>query len=297
MNLQRHRLGFFEAHPRPSAQELKRYYEDAYFRRNAARNQAPYAYTDEEIAHREITVDETQHACGMRAGRMLEIGVGEGFFLESFHRRGWEVRGLDFSADELKLRFPQLASLVQVGDVFELIASNAAFAAGQFDLVACNNVLDHVLDPLALAGQLRRLLAPGGVCRIAVPNDGSWLQREVVRRGLADDAFWVAYPDHLNYFDEASLRALLGEAGWQVDSVYGEFPIELFLLNPESNYARDKARGRNCHHARVAFEVALFNHAPARMFEFRRACAAAGMGRTLAAYLRLPGGAAAQGPR
>ena len=122
--------------------------------------------------------------------------------------------------------------------------------------------------------------------RLVAPNDGSWLQHEVVQRGLADAEFWVNAPEHLSYFDAPSLRRVLENNGWVVADLLSEFPVDLFLLNPDSAYTRDKTKGRNCHFARVAFETALWRRSLDELMTFRRGCAAAGVGRDLVAYAR-----------
>ena len=69
----------------------------------------------------------------------------------------------------------------------------------------------------------------------------------------------------------------------------GEFPIDIFLLNPDTNYVLDKKHGRKCHFARVAFELELAERSLGDFVVFRRACAEAGLGRNLVAYVRPSG--------
>ena len=55
---------------------------------------------------------------------------------------------------------------------------------------------------------IRRLLAPGGLLYIRVPNDFNPLQLAAQQK-LGADPWWIAVPDHVNYFDVDSLcRAL-----------------------------------------------------------------------------------------
>jgi 2-polyprenyl-3-methyl-5-hydroxy-6-metoxy-1,4-benzoquinol methylase len=223
---------------------------------------------------------------GKPPGRMLEVGFGEGFFLDWFARRGWAVEGVDFTDDGLKAFFPELSERVRVGDAFSLL--DAVIARGEsYDLVVCNNVVEHVLDPQGLLQRLRRIVARGGMLRLAAPNDGSWLHHEIVERGMADPAFWVATPDHLSYFNTETLPRILTGNGWEVVELLGEFPIDLFLLDPDTAYTRDRGKGRGCHFARVAFEMGLWKRGSIEaVLDFRRGCAKAGVGRNLIAYAR-----------
>ena len=65
------------------------------------------------------------------------------------------------------------------------------------------------------------------------------------------------------------------------------FPIEIYMLNEASNYVGERQLGRAAHLARVEFEVALYEQSLDKLLAFRRGCAAAGIGRNMAAYITL----------
>ncbi len=72
-----------------------------------------------------------------------------------------------------RARFPEIdpASLVEVeftGDVDR--GALAQFRDGQFDFVICNHVIEHIANPIALVRELFRIVTPGGLVVLAVPD-------------------------------------------------------------------------------------------------------------------------------
>lgn len=283
IELTRAHLGYLEVTPKPTSAELLAYYRDRYFTGKGERSQYSRSYSVEEIEHHDLAVTEILAHAPSGPGRAYEVGCGEGFTLNGLRERGWHVRGVDATLDGIQMHNPDLVDVVDVGDVFGHI-DEMVDTGERFELVICNHVLEHVIDPVGLAAKLGRLLADDGICRFVVPNDGSMLQREVVHRGLAAEQYWVHYPDHLSYFTTHDLTRLLTSQGWQVVDLLATFPIDLFLLNPDSNYEQDPSHGRACHLAAVAFELMLGRSSPDALSDFRRSCARAGVGRDLIAY-------------
>jgi SAM-dependent methyltransferase len=131
----------------------------------------------------------------------------------------------------------------EFGDAFEALDALSEAGAG-FDVVALEHVLEHVRDPEALLARLPRVLAPGGVVAITVPNDYSPIQCAARAAGDVDRDFWLAPPQHLNYFDAPSLTALLTRLGFEIRIAYASFPIDWFLFHPGSNYVADPGARR-----------------------------------------------------
>lgn len=283
-----HPDGWRMVQPRPTAEALKAFYAGEYFQGS----HGTYApdYTETERAHRDLIARTLLFAAeaargGAAGGRFLEVGCGEGWLLAAAAGAGFEVSGLDFSDDGLKRHHPHLVARASFGDAFENL-ERLIDAGAQFDVVAMEHVLEHVLAPERLLERLPRLIAPGGVCAITVPNDFSPLQLAARAAGQIDRDFWLAPPQHLNYFEARSLARLLDRLGYESRLAYASFPIDWYLMHPGSNYVADPAAGKPAHRARMAIDLLLAEAGLPAYLALGRALFGCGAGRSLTVIAR-----------
>jgi 2-polyprenyl-3-methyl-5-hydroxy-6-metoxy-1,4-benzoquinol methylase len=274
--------GWRTIEPKPSAEALRAFYAAEYFQRS----HGTYAqdYTPTERAHRRLMASLLLHAVaragGSAAGQLLEVGCGEGWLLGAAREAGYAIRGLDFSDDGLRRFHPELLDAVTFGDAFE--ALDGLIEAGpSLDVVAMEHVLEHVADPEGLLARLPRLLSPGGLIAVTVPNDFSALQLAARNAGVVDRDFWLAPPQHLNYFNTETLPALLARLGFSVRLAYASFPIDWFLFHPGANYVREPAAGKGAHQARMAIDLILAERGLDAYLDLAQSLFACGAGRSL----------------
>ena len=128
---------------------------------------------------------------------MLDVGCGTGDLAAVFARRGLAgVYGIEPSR-----RAAELAREAGVEAVNGTLA-DAPWEDGNFDAIVFNHSLEHIDDPAEALAIAARLLRPGGLLAIAVPNFGSWH-----RRLFGSAWFQLDLPRHLQHFDRASLAA------------------------------------------------------------------------------------------
>ena len=237
--------------PIPAADALARVYGHEYY----ATDKPLYIQRDLEdrewlnLVHSE-RYDQFERLLGEKRRRLLDVGSGPGLFLlHGVERGGWRVRGLEPSTQAVA--HSQALGL----DVTQgLLDADAAAALGRYDVVHLSEVLEHVPDPMNILRLAHRLLDPGGLVALMVPNDYSPIQA-ALRTACGFAPWWVAPPHHVNYFDVGSIQRLL-KTRFDVVSVESTFPIDLFLLMGD-NYVGNDALGRACHARRKTMELNL----------------------------------------
>jgi SAM-dependent methyltransferase len=148
------------------------------------------------------------------AGRLLDVGCGRGRWLRYVKdRTSFDVEGVEPSPEAAEYARSVRGLTVRTGDL-----SSAGYDDGSFDVVYLRNVLEHVADPGAFAGELRRILKPGGLAAVHVPNDASLtngLKRHLYRAGLVRECGALIYPVHLTGLTPDSLDLLFREGGFE----------------------------------------------------------------------------------
>jgi SAM-dependent methyltransferase len=137
-------------------------------------------------------------------GRLLDIGCWVGFLLAEARERGWEVVGVEPSRVAAAYARDALGLPVHEGELL-----TADLPEGTFDAVVLGDVIEHLPDPAGALERITRLLRPGGVVHLTLPDAGSALARRMGRR------WWSVIPTHVQHFTRASVCALLRRAGFE----------------------------------------------------------------------------------
>lgn len=126
------------------------------------------------------SIGRGREAVGMMGGRaafrgkrVLDVGCAYGGFLVAAKEAGAaEVTGVDIDADLLDLARLQMADRRIQAHLAEADVTDPASVAplGRFDIILCNDVIEHVTDPEACAVNLASLLVPGGSAFLQIPN-------------------------------------------------------------------------------------------------------------------------------
>jgi len=157
-------------------------------------------------------------------GRLLDVGCGDGSFLEIARLCGWSVEGVD--PDPAAVANCRSRGLeVREGSI-DLFDGQSAL----FDVITLAHVIEHAHDPIALARACRRLLKPDGRLWVETPNIDSLGHARYGRhwRGLEP-------PRHLVLFNAQSLDDALRAAGFaRVETMPDMSPATLVMTSSEA---------------------------------------------------------------
>jgi SAM-dependent methyltransferase len=143
--------------------------------------------------------------------RFLDYGFGHGRWARVARAMGAKVFGTELS--------PEKITLAQTLGI-EVVADEA-LCGMQFDLIHTEQVFEHLVEPAREFQKLGRLLAPGGVMKIAVPPQGG-IRRHLQKHGIREQDYMtilsVGALEHLNAFSPRSMQVLARSSDLQLIS-------------------------------------------------------------------------------
>jgi SAM-dependent methyltransferase len=190
-------------HPRPTPKILMKNYEDY------------LPVQPEEIKAWEImmkpVIDKSADLIESRTkshrGRLMDIGCGYGFFLQEMKCRGWKVEGIEIS--QIGRQF-----VWEKWDIYvhSQALENLAFPENSFDVITLFYVIEHVLDPLGLLIEVKRVLKPGGLILLRWPHS-----TPIVRLlgPLSQKLDLYHTPYHLYDFSPSTMEKMLSYCGFR----------------------------------------------------------------------------------
>ena len=287
-NLKKNKFGFYQITPVPTKEEITKFYADEFYTgeyKNFNDSSLEVQMSDPEfyeghwndIYENIIEIDNSlKNDCSI-----LDVGCGWGLALSLFKKKGFECFGFDPAIEAVEYGKKKGLNLKHAG-----LDGMDVFDKKKFNVITLFNVLEHLPEPEKSIKQIKEILKPNGILVIDVPNEFNEFQtagRDV--HNLND--WWVAPPNHLNYFSNTSLSNLLNHLGFKVKISESSFPLELFLLFGE-NYVKNGKLGSECHRKRVNFETNLRKMGKKETLKkFYRSLANLNLGRQVTIYCTL----------
>lgn len=111
-----------------------------------------------------LRLDWIDQLASIKGKRVVDVGCGGGILAESMARRGANVLGIDLADKPLKVAqlHAMEAGVANLDYRSVAVETLAAEQAGQFDVVTCMEMMEHVPDPSSVVQACANLVKPGG---------------------------------------------------------------------------------------------------------------------------------------
>lgn len=180
--------------------------------------------------------------------QVLDIGCGDGFYLHLLSNLSYKLKitGLDNDENALKSARNNLR-----GKKVKLVSDNARtlpFRSNTFDRVIASEVLEHIDNDLVALTEIKRVLKPGGVVVLSVPNLNypflwdpiNWLLERFFNIHFKK-GFWAGiWNQHKRLYSKNKLELLIKKAGLNESHVqkltHYSLPFNHYLINIVARY-------------------------------------------------------------
>lgn len=239
-----HKCGFIFVDPKPSALFLKKYYSK---------------FSLNIFEKNTITLNDSKRTLKLLdkyrddKRTLLDIGCGNGTFMLEAKRHSWVTVGIDTSSTLVNY-------ITQNTDLLVYKSSISAYTSGdKYDLITMNQVIEHFADPISVIRKCKKLLNQSGLLYISTPNIDSYVAK--IRKIEFD---YIMPPEHLSYFNKASLANLLmGEHFKILYMGSWSYPVDLvglvkFVIGKRKKLARSKISMPNRNYIKI-FKYIIFD--------------------------------------
>ncbi len=152
--------------------------------------------------------------------RLLDIGCGDGSIMEIAIDRYEEIHGCDISLNALS-EAKEMGMLSLCADLNE---GYVPYKDDSFECVTALEFLEHMINPLRILAEIKRVLKPSGRLVLTTPNIRYFRNLHTLifhgsfPRTTIDDFVWGG--GHLHYFTRKDLSFLLNQAGFKRINFY-----------------------------------------------------------------------------
>lgn len=186
--------GLGKTEPFLDESELKKIYSSTYREEDSRRFFAPLEALIRVLRVRRCRTIERLG----KKGRILDVGCGRGDFLLLMRERGWAPTGLELD-ERIERHGKSVGMDLRAGSL-----DSVTFPDNHFDAVTFWHVFEHIRNPEWVLKECRRILKPGGVLLISVPNTGS-LQARLTGKHW----FHLDPPFHLYHYSLRNIKRLI----------------------------------------------------------------------------------------
>jgi len=164
-----------------------------------------WSHSSQMKVYRTAQVKTLVKRFNLKNKRLIEIGCGDGDYLEILNKAGVKGVGIEPS---LLMRKIALAKGIKVYPGY--VGQSKKMPGGPYDAFVTRQVLEHIADMHGFLQSIRASLKVGSIGLVEVPN---------THKDLAYHRFYNFYPDHLGFFTMRTLSFLLERNGFTVLNV------------------------------------------------------------------------------
>ena len=152
---------------------------------------------------------------------VLEVGASGGYTLLYLKTKGiaQKVTGIElFELPGTEQQNPELDTFI-LGNIEQM--EEATFLPGEFDLVICGDVLEHLTDPWAERDKIIHWLKPGGILLASIPNVREYktVLKILLRGTFTYEEGGVMDKTHLRFFGKKNIAELMSANGLRIEKV------------------------------------------------------------------------------
>jgi SAM-dependent methyltransferase len=242
--------GFTFTQDYPEESEIGRYYEsdDYISHTDSAKGFSNKLY---RLARKIMLIRKrtlVQKITALDKGSILDIGSGTGYFANTMKQSGWQVTGIEINEKARDFASTNFGLEIFPPDDLPLLKSASC------DCITLWHVLEHFHDPVKYLTEIKRILKPGSVCIVALPNSNSYDSKYY-------KSYWAAWdvPRHLWHFNPATFRHFAEKEGFRFEKIR-TLPLDVFYISQLSEKYKGGALGflKGISKALVFATIALF---------------------------------------
>lgn len=167
----------------------------------------------------------------LKRGSLLDIGSGTGYFAATMRDSGWAVKGIEINEKAGSFAATHFGLDISPPSDLNLILS------GTHDCITLWHVLEHFHDPSEYLSEIKRILKPGSVCILALPNSNSY-------DAIYYKNNWAAWdvPRHLWHFNPSTFRKFAEKEGYLFEKIR-TLPLDVFYISQLSEKYKGDTMG------------------------------------------------------
>lgn len=147
--------------------------------------------------------------------KILDYGCGVGAIDLYYANKGNQILGTDISPDAIEIanKTSKYLKLEDYAKFVDLAKFNCSYKDEEFDLILCNEVLEHLDSDFEILVHLKKMLKKGGILIASVPSLNAPLYKIGLAKGFDKEV------GHLRRYKDSIIRNLFTRAGYKIELV------------------------------------------------------------------------------